>query len=131
MSDETDEQDERASRMAQKRRNHEQRKQRQQDKAGEPHKTDEASEVSEPSEPHKTSEADKSDDEEPVGTYMYLPPSLKDDLGYRYQELKLELSREFDVPMDDVEKNAHFYPAVIKYGLETVTAEHIYEEIEE
>lgn len=120
-------QDERANRMAQKRRNHEQRKQRQQNEAGE---TDEVNKTDKTSETHKTGEANKSDDEEPVGTYMYLPPSLKDDLGYRYQELKLELSREFDVPMDDVEKNAHFYPAVIKQGLENVTAEHVYTEMD-
>jgi hypothetical protein len=121
----TDE-DERANRMAQKRRKHEQRKQRQQTEADEAHKTDKTNKSSEPD---KSGKSDKSKDEEPVGTYMYLPPSLKDDLGYRYQELKLELSREFDVPMDNVEKNAHFYPAVIKHGLENLTAEHVYAEI--
>lgn len=124
----SNDQDERANRMAQKRRGHEQRKQRQQNESSE---TDEVDETDKTSETHKTDETNKSEDKEPVGTYMYLSPSLKDDLGYRYQELKLELSREFDVPMDDVEKNAHFYPAVIKHGLENVTVEHVYSEMGE
>lgn len=124
----SNDQDERANRMAQKRRGHEQRKQRQQNEPDEEHKTNKSDETSES---YKTGEADKSEDEEPVGTYMYLPPGVKDDLGYRYQELKLELSKEFDVPMDSVEKNAHFYPAVIKHGLENLTAEHVYTEMDE
>ncbi|SIR92706.1 hypothetical protein SAMN05421858_4599 [Haladaptatus litoreus] len=100
--------------MAQKRRNHEERKQSQQEKTDD---TDEAHKKSETGETSETDETHKSEDEEPVDTYMYLPPAVKDELGYRYQEFKLELSREFDVQMDAVEKNAHFYPAVIKHGL--------------
>jgi len=45
---------------------------------------------------------------------MYLPESLKSELTYQFKRLSAEYEREFT---DEFEKNRHFYPLVISYGL--------------
>ncbi|MEF8781589.1 MAG: hypothetical protein V5A39_10200 [Haloarculaceae archaeon] len=53
--------------------------------------------------------------EERTGTYMYLPdPQLKD-LKRLYNVLKAEYEFEYG---ESFEKNRHFYPLVIQYGLD-------------
>lgn len=49
-----------------------------------------------------------------VGTYMYLPKSQTRSLSRVYNVLKAEYEYEFDEPF---EKNRHFYPLVVRYGL--------------
>lgn len=53
--------------------------------------------------------------EEQVGTYMYLPESQTKELRRLYNILKAEYEFEYD---DEFEKNRHFYPLVIQYGLD-------------
>lgn len=50
-----------------------------------------------------------------VGTYMYLPKSQTKELRRLYNVLKAEYEFEYDT---EFEKNRHFYPLVIQYGLE-------------
>jgi hypothetical protein len=52
---------------------------------------------------------------EQVGTYMYLPEGQKKELERLYNVLKAEYEYEYDT---DFEKNRHFYPLVVQYGLE-------------
>lgn len=73
------------------------------------------SEPSKPSEPSKLSEP--SVKEEQVGTYMYLPQSQKKELDRLYNMLKAEYEYEFD---QDFEKNRHFFPLVVQYGLDSL-----------
>ena len=79
----------------------------------EPDKTDETGETDEPSKPSKPSNS--SVKEEQVGTYMYLPESQKKEVQRLYNVLKAEYEYEFD---EEFEKNRHFYPLLIQYGLE-------------
>jgi hypothetical protein len=53
--------------------------------------------------------------EEQVGTYMYLPQSQKKEVERLYNVLKADYEYEFDEPF---EKNRHFFPLVIQYGLD-------------
>ena len=53
--------------------------------------------------------------EERIGTYMYLPDSQLKDLKRMYNVLKAEYEFEYD---ESFEKNRHFYPLVIRYGLD-------------
>lgn len=53
--------------------------------------------------------------EEQVGTYMYLPETQAKDLRRLYNVLKAEYEFKYD---DEFEKNRHFYPLVVRYGLE-------------
>jgi len=53
--------------------------------------------------------------EEQTGTYMYLPTSQAKRLRRVYNILKAEYEFEFD---EEFEKNRHFYPLVVAYGLE-------------
>lgn len=53
--------------------------------------------------------------EEQTGTYMYLPTSQAKKLRRVYNILKAEYEFEFD---EEFEKNRHFYPLVVEYGLE-------------
>ena len=53
--------------------------------------------------------------DEQVGTYMYIPESQKRELQRCYNVLKAEYEYEYDTPF---EKNRHFYPLLIQYGLE-------------
>lgn len=69
--------------------------------------------------------------EEQVGTYMYLPKTQAKDLKRLYNVLKAEYEFEFD---DEFEKNRHFYPLVVQYGLESLDgmdASEIKERLEE
>lgn len=52
--------------------------------------------------------------EERVGTYMYLPGTQTKELRRLYNVLKAEYEFTYD---DEFEKNRHFYPLVIQYGL--------------
>lgn len=52
--------------------------------------------------------------EERIGTYMYLPESQTKDLRRLYNILKAKYEFKFD---EGFEKNRHFYPLVIQYGL--------------
>jgi hypothetical protein len=66
--------------------------------------------------------ADEADDQETipikeqqVGTYMYLPETQTKELRRLYNVLKAEYEFEYD---EEFEKNRHFYPLVVQYGLE-------------
>jgi hypothetical protein len=53
--------------------------------------------------------------EKQTGTYMYLPDSQTKELRRLYNVLKAEYEFQYD---DDFEKNRHFYPLVIQFGLD-------------
>ncbi|CAP15723.1 hypothetical protein [Halobacterium salinarum] len=73
-------------------------------------KTPEASKISETSKPSASSVK-----EERIGTYMYLAESQKKDVDRLYNVLKADFEYEYDV---EFEKNRHFFPLVVQYGLE-------------
>ncbi len=100
------------------------RKRRQQSQSEQPDESDtskpsEPSEQSEPDEPAETGEQDESDEQsvkdEQVGTYMYLPESQTKALTNTYNLLKAKYEAEYDEPF---EKNRHFFPLVVEYGLD-------------
>jgi hypothetical protein len=74
----------------------------------------EADETAEPSEPSETSKPSESVKDEQVGTYMYIPESQKKEIERLYNILKAEYEYEYDA---DFEKNRHFYPILVQYGL--------------
>lgn len=90
-----------------------------QDPPSEPDETDETSEPAESSQPSKPSETDETAEssvkDERVGTYMYLPESQKKEVDRLYNMLKAEYEYEYD---QEFEKNRHFFPLVIQYGLD-------------
>ncbi|QSG04871.1 hypothetical protein [Halapricum desulfuricans] len=53
--------------------------------------------------------------EEQIGTYMYLPEIQTKELRRLYNVLKAEYEFEYD---EEFEKNRHFYPLVVQYGIE-------------
>lgn len=55
--------------------------------------------------------------EEQVGTYMYLPESQKRELSRVFNVTKAEFEYEFDA---EFEKNRHFYPLLVQFGIETL-----------
>jgi len=55
--------------------------------------------------------------EEQIGTYMYLPESQTKELRRQYNMLKAEYEFEYD---EEFQKNRHFYPLVVQYGLESL-----------
>jgi len=55
--------------------------------------------------------------EEQIGTYMYLPESQTKELRRHYNILKAEYEFKYD---EEFEKNRHFYPLVIRYGLDSL-----------
>lgn len=75
------------------------------------------SERSQPSEQDETEERDGVKSEQ-VGTYMYLPKGQKKDVERLYNVLKAEYEYEYDD--ENFEKNRHFYPLVVQYGLESL-----------
>lgn len=77
--------------------------------------TDETDELSEPDGPSKPSETTVK--EEQVGTYMYLPQSQKKEVERLYNILKAEYEYEHDT---EFEKNRHFYPLLVQYGLDSL-----------
>lgn len=50
-----------------------------------------------------------------IGTTIYLPPALRDELNLLFQEYKYECNRHGDV---DLKKLRHFYPLVVALGME-------------
>lgn len=52
-----------------------------------------------------------------VGTYMYLPETQTKDLRRVYNVLKAEYEFKYDT---EFEKNRHFYPLVVQYGLDSL-----------
>jgi hypothetical protein len=98
--------------------------------------TSEATETSEPSKPSEPSHgggadgrAEDAEDgdagadedgsipvkEQQTGTYMYLPETQVKRLRRQYNVLKAEYEFEYD---EEFEKNRHFYPLVVRHGLE-------------
>ena len=53
--------------------------------------------------------------DEQVGTYMYLPQWQKREIERVYGLLSTEYEYEFD---EEFEKNRHFYPLLVEYGLD-------------
>ncbi|MFB6183460.1 MAG: hypothetical protein ABEI96_02800 [Haloarculaceae archaeon] len=83
-------------------------------------KPDEPSQLSERSETggddeDRDGEASGPVKESQTGTYMYLPESQTKELRRLYNVLKADYEFEYDT---DFEKNRHFYPLVIQYGLD-------------
>lgn len=86
------------------------------DKPSQQHENSDAAEVS--SDVHSNGdEKSESIKDKQVGTYMYLPESQTKDMRRLYNVLKAEYEFEYD---EDFEKNRHFYPLVIQYGLESL-----------
>lgn len=79
----------------------------------------ETSEPEGPSEPSKPSEREESDErsvkDEQVGRYLYLPETQNRRIDQVYNKLKADYEFEYD---QDLEKNRHYYPLLIKHGLE-------------
>lgn len=75
------------------------------------HEADEAENEDEPGGGDQTASVK----EERTGTYMYLPDSQLKDLKRLYNVLKAEYEFEYD---ESFEKNRHFYPLVVRYGLD-------------
>lgn len=102
------------------------RKRRQRD-VSEQSETDESSKMSEASKPSEPSETDEQSEttesskqsvkDELVGTYMYLPESLKKDVDRYYDKISGDYAFEFD---EEFEKNRHYYQLVVRHGFETV-----------
>ncbi len=65
--------------------------------------------------------------DELVGTYMYLPEGLKEDVDRYYKKLSGDYEFEFG---DELEKNRHYYQLVVRHGFETVREAEI-EEVRE
>jgi hypothetical protein len=88
------------------------------DEPSEPAGTDETTETSSTSETDKPSKPSKlSVKEEQTPVYMYLPESQEREMKRLYSVLKAEYEYEYD---KDFEKNRHFYPLLIQYGLESL-----------
>lgn len=58
---------------------------------------------------------------------MYLPEGLLDELSLQFDELAIKYKREHGV---ELEKNRHFYPALVKAGLEGKDVEEVLDELE-
>lgn len=63
------------------------------------------------------SEENSSVKDDQVGTYMYLPEHQHQELSRLFHLLKAEYEYEYD---EKFEKNRHFYPLVVKYGLDSL-----------
>jgi len=80
--------------------------------------TSESSESSEVDESEKTSKTDKpSVKDELVGTYMYLPESLKQDVDRYYKKISGDYEFEYG---EEMEKNRHYYQLVVRQGFKTI-----------
>ncbi|WP_135823012.1 hypothetical protein [Halostella litorea] len=82
---------------------------------GEPDKPDEQVETAEQDEPGETGEESVKDEHE--GVYVYLPKAQKKQLKHVYTAAKATYEPEYDT---DFEKNRHYYPLVVEFGLERV-----------
>jgi hypothetical protein len=58
---------------------------------------------------------------------MYLPKSQKKELERLYNVLKAEYEYAYDA---DFEKNRHYYPLVVQYGIESLDASDIRERLD-
>lgn len=81
----------------------------------------ETSEASKPSEQSKTGESGEASEQslkdELVGTYMYLPEGLKEDVDRYYKKLSGDYEFEYG---DELEKNRHYYQLVVRHGFGTI-----------
>lgn len=127
----------RADRLRQRRQDQRERvEQPQPDETDEPSQPSEQGSTSKPSKPDKASkqseqsisdqpdEIDETDGpveettsvkDEQIGTYMYLPKQQSKELERRYKLMSAEYEFEFD---ESFEKNRHFFPLIIQYGLD-------------
>jgi hypothetical protein len=127
----------RADRLRRQRQDQRERvEQPQSDETDEPSQSSERSGISKPSKPDKLSERseqsvpdqpDEMDEtngsvgettsvkDEQIGTYMYLPKQQSKELERRYKLMSAEYEFEFD---ESFEKNRHFFPLIIQYGLD-------------
>lgn len=94
---------------------------RNRNRAKEKAQSSESSEQSQPAQPGEQDEPSETDEpgqtsvkDEYTGVYMYLPEDQKADLGPTYKIISAEYERAFG---EELEKNRHFYPLVIQYGL--------------
>lgn len=124
-SDESDDES-RANRLRDRRRRSRDRGRQQEQEPEEPaeNETEETDETSEPSKPSQPSKPDKrregggtSVKDEQVGTYMYLPETLVEELGYQFKIQSAEFERATGT---ELEKNRHWYPLVVSLGLAAV-----------
>jgi len=107
--------DEGLSRSERLRRRRQSSKDRASERA-EPSESSKASKPSKPSERDEPSEPSKTSvKEEQVGTYMYLPESQKKTIDRLYVRMSADYELEFD---EDLEKNRHFFPLLVEYGLD-------------
>jgi hypothetical protein len=79
--------------------------------------TGDASAEESPTAPSNPTESEGSVKDEQVGTYMYLPESQKRELSRVFNVTKAEYEYEFD---EEFEKNRHFYPLLVQFGIETL-----------
>jgi hypothetical protein len=87
--------------------------------------TSKQSKPSEPSNSSKQETANQSSEDaanstvkqDQVGTYMYLPERQHQELSRQFNLLKAEYEYEYN---EEFEKNRHFYPLIIRYGLDSL-----------
>ena len=77
---------------------------------------DQPPEESENSDPNGDSEHSNVKKDQ-VGTYMYLPENQHQELSRQFNLLKAEYEYKYN---EEFEKNRHFYPLVIEYGLDSL-----------
>jgi len=109
MSD--DESDDRASRLR-NRRNKTREKAQSETENKKEAKTDKQSSLSKPSKTNKTSVK-----EDRPAQMMYLPESMQREMNRQFGMLETEYEYEFS---EDVEKNRHYFPLLIKAGLDSL-----------
>lgn len=96
-----------------------------QSETSKPSKPSKQSKPSEPSNSSKQETADQSSEDaanstvkqDQVGTYMYLPEHQHQELSRQFNLLKAEYEYEYN---EEFEKNRHFYPLIIRYGLDSL-----------
>ncbi|RBI60628.1 hypothetical protein DMJ13_16745 [halophilic archaeon] len=96
------------------------RREQQRDQQADRSRQTDASDSFEPSKQNETDETSSENEptsvkDDRVGTYMYLPEDQRTELDFTYKELSLTYERAFG---EELEKNRHFYPLLVKAGLE-------------
>lgn len=107
-----DESEDRASRLRNRRNKTREKAQSGTDKTQEEAKIDEKSTPSKPSKTNKTSVK-----EDRPAQMMYLPESMQREMNRQFGILETEYEYEFS---EDFEKNRHYFPLLIKAGLESL-----------
>jgi len=83
--------------------------------------TGETSQSSESSDTDESTEASKTDKpsvkDELVGTYMYLPESLKQDVDRYYKKISGDYEFEYG---EEMEKNRHYYQLIVRHGFSRI-----------